>query len=647
MDSLSSLDNPVIINSTMTASEVLEKYIKFFEKREHSRIENSSLVPLNDPTTLFTSSGMQPLVPYLLGEKHPAGSRLVNVQNCFRAQDIDEIGDNRHTTFFRMLGNWSLGEYFKKEQLRWIFEFLTSSEEGLGLPAEKLFVTVFEGGDGVGKDTESIEIWKKLFQEKKIDAEVGTRIVEYNVSKNWWSRSGIPSNMPTGEPGGPDSEIFYDFGEELGSHETYQRMVGRVQPCHVNCDCGRFTEIANSVFMQYQKQEDGTLSPLPKPNVDFGGGLERMLMAVENKQDVFETSLFAPIIKSIENTTGKEYSKNPREMRIILDHFAASVFIISNNVKPSNKEQGYILRRLIRRGLDNFYLLNGDSINPIIERIVEQYKETDPDLIDKFELIKNTILVEEQSYQKALSGGKRLIQKELIKTGKKVGDDLMGVVEISADTAFKAITSYGLGPTQLESLGYEFDKQKLAELIKEHQNISRKGAEKKFAGGLADHSEGTIKGHTATHLIHQALRDVLGNSVSQTGSNITSERVRFDFNYDTKLTDEEIKKVEDIVNEKIKEDLPVHFEIMPLQKAKDLGAIGLFDDKYSQDVKVYFIGGEELGSPSTGSGRQKDFYSAEFCGGPHVEHTNQIKSFAIIKEEGISRGVRRIYVKVS
>jgi len=630
----------------MKAVDILDKYIKFFENRNHVRIENSSLVPLNDPTTLFTSSGMQPLVPYLLGENHPAGKRLVNVQNCFRAQDIDEIGDNRHTTFFRMLGNWSLGDYFKTEQLTWIFDFLVDPKEGLGLDPNRLYITVFEGYQNIPKDTESISIWESLFQNVGVQAKEGERIFTYDAKKNWWSRAGEPSNMPIGEPGGPDSEVFYDFGKDLNIHEN---SSFKNEKCHVNCDCGRYLEIGNSVFMQYIKREAG-FENLPKQNVDFGGGLERLVAATENKQDIFETSLFAPIIETIKNTTGKEYSPlNQMGMRIITDHFTAAVFIISDGVVPSNKEKGYILRRLIRRGLDNFYLLNGDTIVPVIEKIVEQYKDTDPILTEKYELIKNTILEEEQAYQKALSGGKKMIEKELIKGGEKIGDELMGPKEISAEVAFKAISSFGLGPSQLVSLGYVFDKKALANLIKEHQNISRKGAEKKFAGGLADHSDLTIKGHTATHLMHQALRDVLGDKVHQSGSNITSERVRFDFNYDEKLTDEQIKKIEKIVREKIEEDLPVFSTVMSLSEAKKLGAIGLFDEKYGDKVKIYFIGGSEVENPSTSSGRlrTKDWYSAEFCGGPHVEKTSQINSFDILKDERISRGIRRIYAKVT
>lgn len=603
----------------MTASEILNKYISFFEKRGHIRIENSSLVPLNDPSTLFTSSGMQPLVPFLLGEAHPSGNRLVNAQNCFRAQDIDEIGDNRHTTFFRMLGNWSLGDYFKKEQIQWFFEFLT---EELGLDPKRLFVTVFGGDSTIPKDTQSYEIWKTLFEKKGLSSE--NRILEYGVEKNWWSRAGIPENMPVGELGGPDSEVFFDF------ETKHKSEFG--EKCHVNCDCGRYLEIGNSVFMQYIKRDAG-FEKLPKQNVDFGGGLERLVASTENKQDVFQSSLFWPIIESISDVTGKSYDDNAREMRIVLDHFLGSIFIVSNNVKPSNKEQGYILRRLIRRGLDNFYLLSGEDITPILECIADQYKETDPILVEKFEDIKNTILEEESAYKKALSGGKKLIEREIAKLGDevKVGDELMGVTMISSDVAFKAITSYGLGPTQLESLGYIFDKQELAEKIKEHQNLSRAGAQQKFAGGLADHQELTVKGHTATHLMHQALRDVLGNSLHQTGSNITPKRVRFDFTFDRKVTDKELSKMKEIVQQKIEEDLPVHFEIMTLQKAKDIHAIGLFDDKYTENVKVYFIGD----------------YSKEFCGGPHVEHTGLIQSFDILKEEGVAQGVRRLYIKIS
>lgn len=621
----------------MQAKDILDKYILFFEKRGHARIENSSLVPLNDPTTLFTSSGMQPLVPFLLGETHPHGKQLVNVQNCFRAQDIEEVGDNRHTTFFRMLGNWSLGNYFKKEQIPWFFEFLTDIDEGLGLPAEKLYVTVFSGFNSIEKDTESENIWKGLFESKGISLD--DRISSYGVDKNWWSRSGTPDKMPVGEPGGPDSEVFFDFGENLGLHEVYEKTVDRVEPCHVNCDCGRYLEIGNSVFMQFQKQEDGSFKELPQRNVDFGGGLERLLAAAENKQDIFETSLFLPIINSIAAKTGKSYKDNAREMRIIVDHFVAAVFITANGIVPSNKEHGYILRRLIRRGLDNFYLLEGKNISPIIESIIEQYKDTDSELTDKFEVIKNVILEEEQKYSTARAGAIRFVEKKYRTEQKDVSVKAFITKEISAEDAFILYSTHGLSPTQIKSLGYTFNDSEFAEKIKEHQQVSRKGAGEKFAGGLADASDLTVKGHTATHLMQQALRDILGDSVHQTGSNITVERVRFDFSFDRKLTEEEIKKVEEIVREKIDKDLAVNSAIMKLDEAKKLGAIGLFDEKYGDRVKIYAIGGD--------SDDFDEAYSKEFCGGPHVEHTGQIISFAIIKEEGIARGVRRIYAKVS
>ncbi|MBI2613796.1 MAG: alanine--tRNA ligase [Candidatus Levybacteria bacterium] len=608
----------------MTARDIVEKYIAFFEKKGHRRIPNAPLVPQNDPTTLFTSSGMQPLVPYLLGEEHPMGKKLVNVQNCFRAQDIDEVGDNRHTTFFRMLGNWSLGAYFKEEQLHFFWEFLTKE---LGLSKERLYVSIFNGYKGVPKDVGSHKVWKDLGLQED-------HIFFYGADKNWWSRAGTPEQMPIGEIGGPDSEVFYDFGVLL-----HDLRYGKEKECDPNCDCGRFLEIGNSVFMQYQKQEDGSLKELSQRNVDFGGGVERLIAATEDQQDIFQTDLFGSMAQTIELLTNKKYEGNKKEMRIITDHFIASVFIISQGIIPSNKEQGYILRRLIRRGLDHFDKLGGADLTPILEKIVEQYKDTDKVLTDKFEEIKNTILEEQQRYNQTLQTAKHFIFKKYSPRGEagKVGDELKGVTEISADDAFILYTTHGLSPTQIKSLGFVFNNQEFAEKMKAHQNISRAGAKKKFAGGLADHSEKTIMGHTATHLLHQALRDVLGNHVFQTGSNITSERIRFDFNYEKALTPDEIKKVENIVNEKILENLPVHFEMLPLKKAKEIGAIGLFDGKYEEKVKIYFIG------PSTSSGRP---YSAEFCGGPHVSFTSEIKSFRIIKQENIGKGVRRIYSKV-
>jgi len=600
----------------MTAKDLINIYISFFEKapRSHKRIANSPLVPENDPTTLFTSSGMQPLIQYLLGQQHPQGTRLVNVQNSFRAQDIEEVGDNRHTTFFRMLGNWSLGDYFKKEEIPWLWEFLTKD---LGLPKEKLYVTVFKGDGNVEFDSESERIWKEIFKTENLEP----KIYKAGVDKNWWSRSGVPDNMPIGEPGGPDSEVYFRFDDIEHAKECKDNPV--------DCECGKFLEIANAVFMQYIKTDKG-FENLPKQNVDFGGGLERLLAAVENKSDIFTTSLFAPVIKALEEVTKQSYQDNKKAMQVIADHMAASVFIANNNVIPSKTQQGYILRRLIRRAFDNINSLRGFEdlnlpINSITGAIVEEYSKTDPELVDNFEKIKLIILTEINDYRGTLLRAKTFIDK------KYEGKLIDNVKEITADDAFKMYTTHGLSPTQIKSLGYSFNEQDFAEKMKEHKDLSRSASSGMFKGGLADTSEQTIMGHTATHLLHQALRDVLGNQLHQTGSNITTERVRFDFNYDKSLTADELKKVEDIVNGKIKENLPVHFEIMPLQKAKDLGAIGLFDDKYTDGVKVYFVGD----------------YSREFCGGPHVDFTGRLKKVKIIKQDNIGHGQRRIYAIVN
>lgn len=599
----------------MTAQTILLKYIAFFEARGHKRIANSPLVPENDPTTLFTSAGMQPLIPYLLGEAHPEGKRLVNVQNSFRAQDIDEIGDSRHTTFFRMLGNWSLGDYFKKEEIPWLWEFLT---EELHLPKDKLYITVFKGDENVPYDQEAYDIWHNLLTKQGVEP----KIFSGDVTKNWWSRSGIPEKMPNGEIGGPDTEVYFRFDDVEHAKECKDNPV--------ECECGKFMEIANSVFIQYQKTEDGFIE-LPQKNVDFGGGLERLLAAVEIQSDVFQTSLLKPIISAIEEASSKKYKDENTSMRIVTDHFVAATFITAAEVKPSNKDQGYILRRLIRRGFDHFSKLGGENLENVLEAIVEQYRQTDPELVTKYEEIKNTILQELSGYQRTLTEAKKMIAKKY-----KQGDDLKGVSEISADDAFLVYTSYGLSPTQIKSLGYTFDDQKFAEKMEEHSKISKVGSAKKFAGGLADAQEQTVRGHTATHLMHQAIRDMLGTEVHQKGSNITAERVRFDFNYDENLTDEQISELEQTVNKKIEENLPVYYEFMPLEQAKKIGAIGLFDEKYSENVKIYLIGS-----------RDPDLaYSKEFCGGPHVNFTQEIKSFKIIKQESIGAGLRRLYVKV-
>lgn len=593
----------------MSAKELIDIYISFFEKRGHKQITNSPLVPIDDPTTLFTSSGMQPLIPYLLGEPHPEGKRLVDVQNCFRAVDIDEVGDNRHTTFFRMLGNWSLGDYFKKEEIPWLWEFLTKE---LGIPEKKLYITVFKGTDGIEKDNESYEMWKTLVPQGKI--------FWGGVDKNWWSRSGVPKIMPVGEIGGGDTEVYYRLDD------IEHKAACKDNP--LECECGKFLEIANSVFIEFQKTKNG-FKELPQKNVDHGAGVERLLAAVENKSDIFNTSLFSHIISTIEQETGFAYKGHERTMRITADHFVSAVFLASAGVVPSKTEQGYILRRLIRRGLDNFRLDHGKNIEPVIEKIVRIYSETDPELKEKFEKIKNTILEEDENYQRTIKDAEKIISSS---SSSEIDN---GIKEIAAEEAFKMYSTHGLSPTQIKSLGYQFDEQKFAELMESHQKKSKTAGAGMFRGGLADHSELTIKGHTATHLLHQALRDVFGTDLHQIGSNITSERVRFDFNLGRNLSEEEIKKVEDIVNNKIKENLPVHFEMLPIQKARDLGAIGLFDEKYQGNVKVYFIG------------KEPDYYSKEFCGGPHVGFTGELKSFKIIKQENLGRGQKRIYAKIS
>lgn len=441
----------------MIALDILNTYISFFEKRGHKRIDNSPLVPQNDPSTLFTSSGMQPLVAYLLGKPHPQGKRLVNVQNCFRAQDINEVGDNRHTTFFRMLGNWSLGDYFKKEEIPWFWEFLTG---GLKLDPKRLYVSVFAGYRDVPRDNESADIWRELFRKENIEPE--GRIFYCGVSDNWWSRSGTPDNMPPGEPGGPDNEVYFDFKPD----------EGEVKDVIDESKKGRLLEIGNSVFMTYQKRGNSFIE-LSQKNVDFGGGLERLLAAVEEKEDIFQTSLFSPVISSIEKVMSKRYEDEKERMRIIADHLRSSVYIANDKVTPSNKEQGYILRRLIRRAVDN---LGNKDVTPIVESIVDSYKSTDLILVENFEFIKNTIIQEVNKYQTSLRQAKKFIEKKYHRTG----DELMGTIEISAYDAFNLYSSHGLSPTQLRNLGLNFNDQKLAEKIKEHQKVSRKSAGKKF-----------------------------------------------------------------------------------------------------------------------------------------------------------------------
>ena len=608
----------------MKVNEVREKYLQFFSAQGHAVISSAPVIPENDATTLFTGSGMQPLVPFLLGEEHPKGAKLVNSQKCFRADDIEEVGDNRHTTFFEMLGNWSLGEYFKKEQLTWFFTFLVDE---LGLDPERIYVTVYAGGEGIEKDEESVAVWKELFAARGIDAKdvhigseedgykkgmQGGRIFYYDAKKNWWSRSGTPDKMPAGEPGGPDSEIFYDFGEEFADPAYADKKL------HPNSDSGQFIEIGNSVFMEFIKQEDGSFKALPRRNVDFGGGLERLTAATLGDPDVFKTDIFESTREAISTLSGKSYEGNEHSFRVILDHLRGATFMIGDGVLPSNTEAGYILRRLIRRAVRHADLLEIPSgkLGELARPYISAYKDHYVSLGEKEDLIVNTISNEEEKFRKTLVGG--------LKQFKKIEGD------ISGEQAFTLFTSYGF-PLELtlelaEEQGKSVDVEAYKKAFEEHQLTSRAGADKKFKGGLADTSEMSVKYHTATHLLNRALKDVLGESVEQKGSNITPERLRFDFSYGRKMTDEEKEEVTKIVNGQIKKELPVTFEDLTLEEAKKKGAIGLFEEKYGDTVRIYAIGD----------------YSLEFCGGPHVENIKDLGIFRIKKESASSAGVRRI-----
>lgn len=605
----------------MTSKDIRDKYIKFFTERGHAQISPAKLVPENDPTTLFTSSGMQPLVPYLLGQTHPEGKRLVDSQPCFRAEDIEEIGDNRHTTFFEMLGNWSLGDYFKKEQLEWFWEFLIKE---IGLPKEKLYVSIFEGDESVPEDKESYEIWGKL-------GVAEDHIYKYGVNKNWWSRSGTPDKMPVGEIGGPDSEVFYEF-----TQVEHDEKFGK--ECHPNCDCGRFLEIGNSVFIQYIKKEDGSLEELAQRNVDFGGGLERIAAASNNNPDIFQIDIFKSITNTIvEVIDGKG---NEKAIRIIADHMKAATFLIKQGVVPSNKLQGYILRRLLRRliiKLNNFTNDQITVLGKLTDAVIDSYQDTNYfEQMDE-EYIKEVVQEELSRFKKTLDHGLKEIEK---------------IDNIDGKIAFDLYQTFGFPYEVTEELfrqkGQKIDREQFKAEFEKHRELSRTASAGMFKGGLADHSEVTVKYHTATHLLHQALRDVLGPEVFQKGSNITSERLRFDFSFDRKMTDEEIKKTQDLINERIKQDLKVDRMIIPLEKAKEMNAIGLFNDKYAKEVSVYGVGPDfKLDSDAKDQRDRGGYYSLEFCGGPHVERTGVIGDIKITKEEAISAGIRRIRAQIT
>ncbi len=608
----------------MTTNDIRQKYLNFFERRGHAILPSASLVPEGDATTLFTSAGMQPMMPYLLGAKHPLGKRLVDSQKCFRSQDIEEVGDNRHTTFFEMLGNWSLGDYFKKEQLKFFFEFLTDAGKGLGLDPHRLFVTVFEGNSEIPRDTETIEIWKDLFLRANISTP-DQHIFTYPAKKNWWSRAGEPEKMPVGEPGGPDSEVFYDFGADLKLHES---SIYQKEACHPNCDCGRYLEIGNSVFMQYRKEADGTLSELPQKNIDFGGGLVRLAAAVNHDPDIFNTDLYSPIIKEVEKLSGRSYldDESKPSMRIIADHLTAASFLIKDGVFPSNKAQGYVLRRLLRRAAVKLHFLMGGregivKLAGITSSIIDIYKNI-YFVGDDTLYVQGAIAAEIGKFEKSLDKGIKEMEKK---------------AEITGKDAFDLYQNYGF-PLEitteiLAQIGKTVDQNQFELEFEKHKNLSRTASAGSFKGGLADHSQTVTAYHTATHLLHAALRRILGEHVSQKGSNITAERLRFDFSHPDKLTEEQIKALEDLINQKIKEKLPVTRTEMPKDQAIAEGALAFFGQKYPDLVSVYTIGK----GPQT--------FSKELCGGPHVESLAELAKIKIVKQESLGAGTRRLYLQ--
>ncbi len=643
----------------MNGNNIRKRFLDFMAKEGHAIIPSAALVPENDPTTLFTGSGMQPLIPYLMGEKHPKGVRLADSQKCFRANDIEEVGDNRHTTFFEMLGNWSLGDYFKKEQLRYFFSFLVDE---VGLDPEKIYVTVFAGDESLGipKDDESVALWKELFKERGIDAKdvfigseedgykvgmQGGRIFYYDAAKNWWSRSGKPSNMPVGEIGGQCSEVFYDFGSEFATHPIY----GKQEP-HPNSDSGQFLEIGNSVFIEYIKQEDGSFSKLPQRNVDFGGGLERIAAAQVGSPDVFKVDLLWYVVEHISKLTDKKYEDNLVAYRVITDHIRGAVFLIGDGVLPGNADQEYFVRRLLRRAVryaDTLGITAG-SFASIASSVIETYKTHYPTLEERKSEITEAIAREEEQFRKTLDNGLKQFNKISLQIH-VVSKEVDGVKSIdksvppttkqaiNAQNAFDLFTTYGFPIELTEEIAAEkglvVDRKGFEKLMEEHREKSRAGAEHKFKGGLADNSEKVVRLHSANHLMLAGLQKELGKHVHQAGSNITGERLRYDFTHPSKVERDALDRVEKYVNDAIKEGGLVTMEIVPKAVAeKDPTVEASFWDRYPDDVKVYTM--------TTTSGA---IVSRELCGGPHVEKLEDIGgTFKIVKEESSSAGVRRV-----
>ena len=626
------------IITLMNAQKIRSKYLEFYKKQDHAVVERAPLILTNDPTTLFTGAGMQPMIPYLLGEVHPEGKRIADSQTCLRAQDIDDIGDNRHTTFFEMLGNWSLGDYFKEEQIGWMWTFLT---EEIGLDPQRLYVTCFIGAPeyNIEKDVEAAKLWQKKFAEKGIDAKMadigseeqgaargvnpGERIFFYDGSKNWWSRHGGPETTPVGDPCGPDSEMFYEF-------DFIEHDLKFGENCHPNCDCGRFMEIGNNVFMAYKKVADGKFEPLDKPNIDHGSGLERIAAAVNNDPDVFKISLLWPIIEKLQDLSGKDYASHTESMRVIADHLRAATFMAVDGCVPSNKEQGYVMRRLLRRAIRYSFDLGIEQnfLQEVVPTIADLYEADFPEVKNNRDNIIAVLVKEEKAFRQTLRKGLRQMQRYIDDglTGEELFTlyDTFGFpVELSTEEAYKQ--GIKLSDNWREEFTAKMDEQR------QRSKTARKG---QFSGGLEGHDSIHLKYHTATHLLGAALRKVLdAPDLQQHGSNITADRLRFDFNHD-KLTPEEKQAVEDQVNAWIDEDLPVNFAVYPTDEALSMGAIGAFGERYGDEVKVYSIG------------KGDDIVSFEVCGGPHVEHTGVLaeggKRFKITKEESSSAGIRRI-----
>ena len=622
----------------MNAQEIRKAYLEFCQKNGHEVIERASLILKDDPTTLFTGSGMQPLLPYLLGEKHPKGVRLTDSQTCLRAQDIDDVGDNRHTTFFEMLGNWSLGDYFKEQQIRQFFEFLT---DVVGLDPSKIYVSCFIGNKkyNIPRDDESAEIWQKVFAEKGIDAKIveldtaengdklglqGGRIFFYNDKENWWSRGGGLDSTPIGDPCGPDSEVFYDFGEE-----NHDASFGEAHPAS---DSGRFMEIGNQVFMQYRRTEDGSFEPLEKKNVDFGGGLERIAAAKINNPDVFQISLMKPIIEKLEEISGKKYDENKVSMRVIADHLRSATFLAVDECIPSNKEQGYVMRKFIRRAMAKAFDLGVEDnfVEQIVPVIVSIYAPDYKEVALKSDEIIAVMVKEEKAFRRTLRKGLRELEKfskeGLTGAGLFQLYDTFGFpLELSTEEAVRHKISLS------KNWREEFDIK-----MKEQRERSQTASKGKFKGGLEGQTLEHRKLHTATHLMNAALHNMFKGQIAQKGSNINAERLRFDFTFDRKLTDEEKQQIEDTVNDQISKGLEVSWAEYPTDYAlNELKAIGVFGDKYGENVKVYIMKAEG-----------ETPFSIEICGGPHVDNTQELaeggKKFKIVKEQSSSAGVRRI-----